>query len=183
MSSGGSEPVSTGGAAGDTVDSSGGSGGTTQSDGGAAGASTGGVVAGTGGTTGGGGTTQGAGGTCDSGQKVCTGACVTQTPSNGCSATSCTACPIPAPTNGIQICDPQGQCDFECLSGYQKNGALCTMGGGGAGAGGSSGSGGAPSMCGNDTCHRCLGNLIGCCNKLGDHCQCVFPNQTDQCGP
>jgi len=179
--SGGTDPGSSGGA----VDSSGGSGGTMPGDGfsgGAAGESAGGHAGGAGGAADGGGATQGLGGACAAGQKLCTSTCVTQSPSNGCSATSCTACPIPAPPNGLQLCDAQGQCNFECLSGYQKNGTLCTTGGGGTGGGGSSGTGGEPTTCGNDNCHRCLGNLIGCCNKQGDHCLCVFQNQMDQCG-
>ena len=178
MAMGGADPgMSSGGA------SVGGSGGTSMlgnggaSSGGTPDASSGGA-GGTGGMTGSGGSTQSAGGTCASGQKVCAGACVTQVPANGCSATSCSACPIPAPPNGLQTCDDQGQCNFECLSGYQRNGTLCTMGGGG-----SAGAGGSPTMCGNDRCGRCFGNLIGCCNQQGDHCLCVFPNQTGQCGP
>jgi hypothetical protein len=181
VSNGGSDPTSAGG----VVNSLGGAGGTMAGGGTSSGvdASTGGVAGGTGGTTDTGGSTQGTAGTCAANQKLCNGACVAQIPSNGCSAASCSACPIPAPTNGLQMCDAQGQCNFECLSGYQKNGTLCTMGGGGAGgAGGTSGAGGEPTMCGNDTCHKCFGNQIGCCNKLGDHCICVFPTQTDQCG-
>ncbi|HVW29456.1 MAG TPA: hypothetical protein VHC69_29020 [Polyangiaceae bacterium] len=184
MSSGGAEPGSTTGSAGSgaggATDASGGSGGATQHDAAAGGAPSDGGSAGAGGTTSAGGSTvQGTGGTCAAGQKPCDGACATEVPANGCSATSCSACPIPAPANGIQICDAQGQCDFECLSGYEKNGAVCTMGGGSVDAG----SGGAPTLCGRQTCHRCLGNLVGCCDKQGEQCLCVLRNQMNLCGP
>ena len=184
MSGGGGDPGAAGSTvsgAGGTPEAAGGSGGTMQQhDASMGGVSSGGLGGGAGGTTSAaGGGPQNTGGTCASGQKVCDGACATELPANGCSATSCTACPIPAPANGIQICDAQGQCDFECLSGYEKNGTLCTMGSGGVDAGG----GGAPTTCGRQTCHRCLGNLVGCCNKQGDQCLCVLPNATNLCGP
>lgn len=193
MSSGGTDPGSTAGSSGSGVggatDASGGSGGTTPHDAAAGGAPTGGAPSdggstGAGGATSAGGSTvQGTGGTCAAGQKTCDGACTTEVPSNGCSATSCSACPIPAPANGVQICDAQGQCDFECLSGYEKNGADCTMGGGSGGAGSvDAGSGGEPAMCGRQTCHRCLGNLVGCCDKQGEQCLCVLRNQMNLCG-
>jgi hypothetical protein len=153
-------------------------------------ATSGGAVNGSGGmlaTSGGAGNTAGgaagAGTDCDMGKKICNGACVVETAANGCSAASCTACPIPAPANGLQVCDANGQCDFECLSGFQKNGNQCTKGSAG-GAGGTSGGGGAGGdlMCGTHTCH-CIGNLVACCDKSGDHCLCVLQNAMNLCGP
>jgi hypothetical protein len=126
----------------------------------------------------------GAGGGCAMGQKQCSGACVVETAANGCSAMSCTACPIPAPTNGLQVCDAQGQCNFECLSGYQKDGNQCSKGTGGGGTSGTGGGGGSGGdlMCGSRTCH-CFGNQVACCNKSGTGCLCVLPNAMNLCGP
>lgn len=170
-------------------------GGVTSSAGGASGSASGGANA-SGGATGKGGTASGgmlasggattdtggapgAGGACATGQKPCADACVVQTPMNGCSAASCTACPIPAPANGLQVCDAQGQCNFECLSGFQKNGNQCGQSTDG-GAGGGGGAGGALT-CGTRTCRSCIGNLVSCCTRDGDRCQCVLPNATNLC--
>jgi hypothetical protein len=155
-------------------------------------ATSGGAMNGTGGmlamSGGAGNTAGGAAGTgsgCDAGKKMCNGACVVETAANGCSAASCVACPIPAPANGLQVCDANGQCDFECLSGFQKNGNQCSKGSGVGGAGGTSGGGGAGGdlVCGTRTCHSCIGNLVACCDKSGNGCLCVLQNATNLCGP
>lgn len=190
--SGGTDTTASGGAPsnGGTTENTGGAVAVT-GDGGAV--ASGGVTAGGGTATGGssatsGGATNdagsvGAGGGCTTGQKSCSGACVVESAMNGCSAMSCAACPIPAPANGLQLCDDQGQCDFECLSGFHKNGNQCATGDGSGGTSGSGGAGGAGGelTCGTRTCKSCLGNLVSCCTKDGKLCQCVLKNATNLC--
>jgi len=178
----GGEPAMQGGSAGQSNASGGtstdGSGGGSQAGGaagdlGSAGNGSGGLAA-TGGMT----ASAGAGG-CDATQKLCGGSCVMKTAANGCSSTNCTACAIPAPPNGLQVCNATLDCDFECLSGFQKNGNQCTSGtgsGGGSGAGGSGGN----VTCGSHTC-RCPGNQVACCQKINANlCFCAFQNQVSQ---
>ena len=141
-------------------------------------AASGGASAAAGGAMSGDGATSGAGGACQTGQKSCAGACVNEAPANGCSAATCSACPVPAPSNGVQICNTQGQCDFECLSGFQKNGSQCTSGNGTVGGTGGAGASG-PVRCGILTCLPCFGTDVACCDKLqGLFCVCAPAGQT-----
>lgn len=69
----------------------------------------------------------GSGGATTCTKKMCGGECVFGSPSNGCSSTSCYSCPIPAPESGFQICNDQGQCDFECFPGFTKSVGECVV--------------------------------------------------------
>jgi hypothetical protein len=163
-SSGGVAGTAVGGRAG-SVGSSGASG--TGARGGAAG-----------GNVGNGGATSGAGGSpnCSAAEKVCSGVCTQKSPANGCSAPNCSACAA-APANGVRSCNAQGQCDFDCLSGFQKSGNQCTRGTGtgGAGGGGAGGSGGSV-VCGGETCQSCPGDQVACCDLLLGRCICAIKN-------
>jgi len=124
----------------------------------------------------------GAGGSCGTMQKLCGGVCVGQAPANGCAAATCSACPGPAPDHGLLICNSSGSCDFECLSGFQKDGAVCTSStgaGGTTGGGGTTGSGGGPLTCGITLCFLpCLPGSTLCCDKLsGLLCTCALSGQ------
>ncbi|HEX3596349.1 MAG TPA: hypothetical protein VHU80_14665 [Polyangiaceae bacterium] len=71
---------------------------------------------------------------CTSNEKTCNGVCVQPSPKVGCGMTGCDACTTTAPANGYVTCT-SGQCAFDCLSGYMKNGMACegpppSMGGG-----------------------------------------------------
>lgn len=103
----------------------------------------------------------GSAGSCASNEKVCGGICVRSGPSNGCTPTSCNPCPTAAPANGVQICN-QGQCDFDCLSGYTKSGNSCTGGGGGGGGG----------ACNASSCPTCLAGLGQACCTSSNACGC-----------
>jgi hypothetical protein len=75
---------------------------------------------------------------CSPAQKLCGSFCYEITiPAFGCASTGCYACPS-APPHGSQICNAQGDCDFECAPGATKNGSQCDLNG----SGGSSGTGG-----------------------------------------
>ncbi len=110
--------------------------------------------------TGGAPSTGGDTGSCSAGQKMCGGVCVNNGPSNGCSSTSCTACPIQAPPHGVQACN-QGQCDFVCLAGYTKSGGSCisTL----------------PVVCGGQTCMNSCAISTQCCKSAGG-CGCDIPS-------
>jgi hypothetical protein len=105
----------------------------------------------------------GSAGSCSADEKVCGGICVKPAPSNGCGPQGCTACPTPAPTGGVQAC-VNGQCDFNCLSGYTKSGTTCTPPVGGAGGGGGL-------VCGGQTCTNPCPAATPCCKSAGG-CGC-----------
>jgi hypothetical protein len=127
-----------------------------------------------------GGTTSmgGSGGGCAMNEKLCGGTCVAPAPPNGCSDKNCSACAGPPPANGLLACNAQGGCDFECLSGFQKNGTSCTPTGGSGGAGGAGGSGGTLT-CGVIACvFPCPPGSILCCDKpTGNLCTCAPAGQ------
>lgn len=147
---------------------------------GAAGSSAaGGAQGGAAGTVGNGGATSGSGGAanCSTTEKICGGVCTPKSPANGCSATRCSACDA-APANGVQSCNAQGDCDFDCLTGFQKNGNRCSRvagAGGAAGASGAGGSGGSV-VCNNDTCRTCPGDQVTCCDRVLGLCLCALQN-------
>ena len=97
---------------------------------------------GTGGFSATGGTTDGGVGdaaNCKSGEKSCSGTCIAPSPGVGCSLTDCKPCSVVLNANAK--CTGTA-CDFDCISGYVKNGNKCDpSGGGGVGAGGSGGFG------------------------------------------
>jgi hypothetical protein len=122
----------------------------------------------TGGSPGGSGAPQGGAASCQADEKTCGGVCVRPAPGNGCGPQGCTACPTPAPTNGTLACI-NGQCDFNCLSGFTKSGSSCmgpTGGGGGGGGGGI--------MCNGQTCTNACPLSTQCC-KSGGGCGCNIP--------
>lgn len=79
---------------------------------------------------------------CPTGQKSCSGGCVLPQPQFGCGAQGCTACG-PAPPGAVNVCR-DGQCAFDCTSGYDlvDGGCQPNGSGGSGGVGGSGGSGG-----------------------------------------
>jgi hypothetical protein len=134
---------------------------------GTGGAATGGAPPGTGGSVGGSAGAQGgAAGSCSAQEKVCNGTCVNFGPANGCSAPTCTACSTPAPQNGFQTCNGQGQCDFTCKSGFTKSGSNCVSTTGGDGGSGIN--------CGGQTCTNSCPLSTQCC-KSGGGCGCNIP--------
>ncbi|AKT42591.1 uncharacterized protein CMC5_068180 [Chondromyces crocatus] len=66
----------------------------------------------------------GAGNPCGPQEHQCGGICVGNTPQTGC-AGSTTCSPCVAPSNGVAVCTPDGLCDFQCNTPYQKNGGAC----------------------------------------------------------
>jgi len=188
------------------VASTGGSGSSSSGAGGAP--STGGALLATGGD-GGGTTTPGSGGTnaagpptsdaagtdgavavdsgsgCVSNQKPCGGRCVLPNASVGCSLTGCDSCGI-GPPHGFAKCTGD-QCDFDCLSGYSRNGSTCVVSeggiggsGGSGGTGGSGGSGGSErdggaSGCSPSQCSGCIPIIQAPCCKSDHTCGCQYP--------
>lgn len=62
---------------------------------------------------------------CKPDQKLC-GSCVSRAPSNGCGLTGCTPCSAPPPPNGVLACiSTSYACEFQCLSGFKKQGDSC----------------------------------------------------------
>jgi len=109
---------------------------------------------------------------CVSGQKVCAGRCVIPEARSGCDLRSCDPCPSPA--NSIAHCTGT-ECDFTCLSGYARSGALCVAGdGGGGGSGGSSNDAG-PTRCIASQCGGCIPIIQAPCCKPDDTCGCQYP--------
>lgn len=134
---------------------------------GTGGAATGGAPPGSGGSVGGSAGAMGTGGSCQSNEKVCGGMCVSFGPANGCSAPGCTACSQQPPAHGVLACNAQGQCDFNCDSGYNKVGSNCVSAtGGGDGGGGLS--------CGGQVCTNSCPLSTQCC-KSGGGCGCNIP--------
>jgi hypothetical protein len=137
----------------------------------------GGRFLGTGGTSGAGGKTlptggtggqgsggaAGTGGTCATGQKYCGGLCTPPAPRVGCGLTGCEPCTLVAPANGYVTC-ANGQCVFDCLSGYKKTVDKCE----GTGAGGTGGAG----TCNLPSCPECaVVTGAACCTAAGK-CGC-----------
>lgn len=161
----------------------GGSGGTLPETGGKAstgGRSSTGGAAPTGGATSMGGTSSGGrpqtdASACGAGEKYCGGVCTPPAPGIGCDlSSSCTACPGPAPANGVLACDKTNNtCSFVCLSGFTKQGNSCVSnsGNGGSGNGGSTGTGGSTTGCVASQCPSC-GVVLGpaCC--VSGKCGC-----------
>ena len=137
----------------------------TRGDGGAGGT----IVVGSGGASGGsvssGGAATGAGGGCSSGQKLCANICLPPSPIVGCGLTGCDPCPFSDPPNGYTTC-LNGECGFDCLSGYTKTGNACV---GSSGSGGSGGVG----NCNPATCPQNCTSVYGpaCCTSAGK-CGC-----------
>ena len=158
-----------GGAAGAAMDGSAGMGGAAgTATGGSAGMVSGGAA---------GASTGGSGGEapCGTTQKRCNGACMERTPQNGCNSTACTACPGPAPANGLLTCNSMGECAFDCLPGYTISGNACAPSTGTGGTGGT-GDGGTV-RCGSTNCVPCTPPHITCCERTtGLSCLCAPPD-------
>jgi hypothetical protein len=148
------------------------------------------TTAGSGGTNGAGPPTRdaaGAGGAiaidsatgCVSTQKACGGRCVLPNASVGCSLTGCDSCPI-GPSHSLSKCTGN-QCDFDCLSGYQRSGPSCVVSEGGVGgSGGSDGGGGSqgdggPGGCSPAQCGGCIPVIQAPCCKSDHTCGCQYP--------
>jgi hypothetical protein len=172
-----------GGTAGSATDGSAGMGGTAGSAtdgsagmGGTAGTATGGSAGVLSGGTAGMSTGGSAGAApCGTNQKRCNSVCVERTPQNGCNATACTACPGPAPANGVLTCNPMGACTFDCLPGYMISGNTCVPS---TGTGGSGGTGDGGSLrCGSTNCVPCTPPHVTCCERTtGLSCLCAPPD-------
>lgn len=146
---GGSMPMGSGGGSGGVPPATGG-----RSSGGASGSSPGGSA-----------------GSCATGEKMCNGACVRFGPANGCSAPSCTACSMTAPQNGVLACNAQGQCDFNCNSGFNKVGSNCVSATAGDGGG----------SCNLSSCGACILPGSTACCKSGGGCGCTADIGTIVC--
>jgi hypothetical protein len=99
-------------------------------------------AAGAGGASGGAGAmtatggSSGDGGWCtDDGLKICGNLCTPPSPQFGCGTTGCAPRTLTPPPHGYATC-ANGQCSFDCLLGYKKNGDQCE----GQGVGGTGGS-------------------------------------------
>jgi hypothetical protein len=66
--------------------------------------------------------------TCSVGIKFCGGLCTPPAPRVGCGLTGCDPCTLAAPPNGYITCS-NGECAFDCLSGYTKIGGSCAPNG------------------------------------------------------
>jgi hypothetical protein len=105
--------------------------------------------------------------------------CVDPSPSFGCGATGCDACPFPPPANSISVCR-DGRCAIQCHPGYseQQPGQCVADGTGGAGgtAGtGGGGTGGGAPACDPQQCRGCsFAGPFGCCREDGSGCGCTW---------
>jgi hypothetical protein len=110
---------------------------------------------------------------CVPGQKVCGGRCVIPDGPVGCDLVRCDPCPSPA--HSVAHCTGS-ECDFSCLSGYQRSGAECVPSdGGGAGGGGGSSSNDAGKHCVASQCSGCIPVIQAPCCKADDTCGCQYP--------
>jgi hypothetical protein len=103
---------------------------------------------------------------CSASEKLCNGTCVRYGPSNGCAASSCSACPTQPPANGVLGCNAQGECDFVCLSGFTRTGSACVASTGTAGDGGV--------VCSGQVCTNSCPLSGHCCNT-SNQCACMIP--------
>src|SRR6266540_4139115 len=170
------------GRAGSTVTTGAGSSGSTGITSGG-GTSTGGSAGSGSNAAGGGGTNSGGAGTdappaidsgtgCAATEKSCNGRCVAPSPSIGCRLDGCDACPSP-PSHATAKCS-DNKCDFECASGYERNGGGCfAVGGSDGGQGGSSNDGGG-SRCVASQCQECVSVLSVHCCKADNACGCSY---------
>jgi hypothetical protein len=115
-------------------------------------------------------------------QKACGGLCVIPGARVGCDLTGCIPCP--SPLNSMARCAGT-ECDFDCLPGYERSGAICAPSeGGGAGGGGvggaSTGESGAgdsadATRCAASQCGGCIPFIQAPCCKADDSCGCQYP--------
>ena len=104
-------------------------------------------------------------------QKSCGGRCVIPEARVGCALVGCDPCLPPA--HSIAHCTGM-QCDFSCLSGFERSGDICIPSEGGAGGTGGSNDGG-PMHCVASQCGGCIPYIqIPCC-KADDSCGCMYP--------
>jgi hypothetical protein len=118
-------------------------------------------------------------------QKACGGLCVIPGALVGCGLSGCTPCP--SPPFSVARCGGS-ECDFDCLTGYQRSGTICVPGeGGGAGGGGAGGAGtgqggagdsgldAGPTLCVASQCGGCIPFIQAPCCKADNSCGCQYP--------